>query len=85
VTYTDPHPEHTKQSAVLEEADAIGRFLDESGYILAEYRDVEGEGTQLAHVLKSLNEVLAEYFNIDLDKIEAEKREILASLRGDAK
>lgn len=41
-TTTDPYPEHAKQAAVLDESQAIGRFLDEGPYVLAEFREVEG-------------------------------------------
>lgn len=77
----DPYPEHTRQSAVLEEAEAIGRFLDESGYILAEYREIKGyREEQLMPVTASVNVVLARYFGIDLAKIDAEQRAMLAAL-----
>jgi hypothetical protein len=80
------YPEHTKQSAVLEEAQAIGQFLDESGYTLAEYAKVGGwSEPRLVPVTKSITKVLAEYFNIDLDKIEDEKRRMLADIRGENK
>lgn len=77
----DPYPEHTRQATVLDEAEAIGRFLDESGYILAEYREIKGYREEhLMPVSTSVHVILARYFGIDLDKIEAEKRAMLASL-----
>jgi hypothetical protein len=79
----DPYPEHTRQAAVLDEAEAIGRFLDESGYILAEYREIEGyREEQLMPVSTPVQNILARYFGIDLAKIDAEKRAMIAALAG---
>lgn len=75
------YPEHTRQAAVLDEAEAIGRFLDESGHILAEYRDIDGyREPVLMPVSTAIPVILARYFGIDLDKIETEKRAMLAAL-----
>jgi hypothetical protein len=77
-----PYPEHEKQAAVLDEAGAIGRFLDEGPYILAEYRDVDGfRDPLLVPVSKSIQQVLAEWLGIDLQRIEDEKRLMLDSMR----
>lgn len=77
----DPYPEHTRQAAVLEEAEAIGRFLDESGYILAEHRNIDGYREEvLMPVSASVHVILAKYFGIDLAKIEAEKRAMIATM-----
>lgn len=77
----DPYPEHTRQAAVLAEAEAIGRFLDESGYILAEYQKFEGWGDErLYPVSTPVPQILAKYFGIDLAKIEAEKRAMIATM-----
>lgn len=77
----DPYPEHTRQSAIFEEAQAIGRFLDESGYILAQYREIEGyREEQLMPVNTPVPQILAKYFGIDLAKIDAEQRAMLAAL-----
>lgn len=77
----DPYPEHTRQSAVLAEAEAIGRFLDETSYILAEFRMTPGYSEeQLMPVNASVQQILAKYFGIDLGKIEAEKRAMIAAL-----
>lgn len=85
-TIAERYPEHTKQSAIVDKSQAIGEFLEFSGYILAELPDEElvaaglvGEN-ELQPVSKSLQQVLAEYFEIDLNKIEQEKREMLDEL-----
>lgn len=79
----DPYPEHTRQAAVLDQAQAIGQFLDESGYILAEHRQIDGYSEeQLMPVTLPVQVILARYFSIDLDKIEAEKRAMIAQMAG---
>lgn len=76
------YPEHAKQEKIVDESQAIGEFLDTSGCILAEYRTVDGFlEPQLVPVNKSIEQVLADYFEIDLRKIEAEKRAMLESIR----
>lgn len=78
----DPYPEHTKQAAVLEESQAIGQFLDEGPYVLAEYVAFEDHDHEtLVPVSKPIQQVLAEHFGIDLDAIEREKRRMLESMR----
>jgi hypothetical protein len=80
-TTHDPYPEHTRQRAVLDEAQAIGEFIDTTSYILAEYRVMDGwHEPRLVPATKSIEQILADYFGIDLSKIEAEKRAILADL-----
>jgi hypothetical protein len=77
----DPYPEHTRQTAVLAEAEAIGRFLDETSYILAEFRMTPGYSEeQLMPVSAPVQVILARYFGIDLAKIETEKRAMIAAL-----
>lgn len=74
-------PEHKKLSEVHDESQAIGDFLDETAYLLAEYRRVEGSPDPvLMPVELSVQQVLAEHFGIDLTRLEAEEREILAQL-----
>ena len=81
-TVNDPYPEHTRQHAVLDDSQAIGAFLDESRYLLAEYRDIEGCREQhLIPVSTPVHVILAEYFGIDLAKIEAEKRAMIAAIQ----
>lgn len=82
---TSPYPEHAKQAAVLAQSQAIGEFLDEGPYYLAEYREIEGyRDPQLVPVGRSLQQVLADWFGIDLAEIEREKRRMLEAMRGAA-
>lgn len=76
------YPEHDKPKAVETESDAIGTFLEESGFILAEYRDAEGFAeSQLLPVQRSTRQVLADYFKIDLPEIGREKVRMLDAQR----
>lgn len=88
--YVDLHPECTKARAVSEESHAIGEFLDTSGYVLAHWIDCEDyhesgghcqAGSHLMPVPGSIEKVLADYFKIDLAKVETEKRAMLASIQ----
>ena len=73
----DTYPEHAKLMAMREKSQAIGELLDVSGYVLCEY--VEGFNNPKP-VGKTINQILADYFHIDLKVIEEEKRQMLAVL-----
>lgn len=74
------YPEHDKLSAVKDQTQAIGEFVDwlhdEKEIVLARLDDCGR-----AYGAGSLLDLLAEWAGIDLDKIEAEKREMLETLR----
>lgn len=72
------YPEHEKLSAISAESQAIGQFLDEGTYTLCEVDKYD----RFVPVGKSIQEILADYFGIDLNKIEAEKRQMLDEIRG---
>jgi hypothetical protein len=75
------YPEHDKLKAVAEESDAIGTFLEESGFILAEYRDAEGFAeSQLLPIQCSTQQILADYFKIDLTELGREQVRMLDAL-----
>lgn len=74
---TDPYPEHAKQEKVIDEAQIIGRFLDTTDYVLAEYHENGGGEDLLWPVTKTIQQILADYFDIDLNKIETEKQQML--------
>lgn len=79
-TTPDPYPEHTRQTEILGDADAIGQFIESTEYVLAEYRtfDDDDRGPQLVPVATPIVQILAAHFGIDLAKIETEKRAMLA-------
>jgi hypothetical protein len=74
------YPEHTKLMGIMARSQPIGEFLDEMPYTLAEYQDVGGESV-LMPVHKDINQILADFFDIDLKKIETEKRGMIEELR----
>ncbi len=72
-----------KMKAVQEQSHAIGEFLDNCGYALCKLES-HGRtfgGTEYVVTHKSIEEILADYFHIDLKKVEAEKRQLLESVR----
>lgn len=76
------YPEHEKLEKIAKFSQSIGAFIEGGKYLLAEYVEIEGyREAQLLPVSRPLNEILAEYFDIDLDKIEEEKRQMLDCLR----
>lgn len=80
------YPEHDKMSAVQKQSQVCGEFLDwlqdEKELHLAKYVRPEGYiDNYLAVAHARREELLAEFFEIDLDKIEAERRQMLAALR----
>lgn len=79
------YPEHDRLAEVAEHSQEIGRFLDEflpsKGIHLAIYSDARIARGELVPAPFTINGLLAEFYDIDLNKIEAEKRAMLASLR----
>jgi len=75
------YPECEKMSAVREESQAIGQFLDwlcgEKEYEICSYKD----GDILTPIRFSIENLLAEFFDIDLKKVEKEKHAMLVALR----
>lgn len=72
------YPEHEKMHEVADESQAIGEFIEFSPYRLCEWNERHQE---FIPVSKPINEILADYFEIDLNKIETEKRAMLAEMR----
>lgn len=75
------YPEHDKLTAVAAETQAAGEFIDwltEQGYVLAKHN---GTGDYLYEAPRSLTALLADWKEIDQDKLEAEKRRMLEVIR----
>lgn len=72
------YPEHDKLAGVKDQSQAIGEFIDFGGYVLCRPSE---SGRSFEAVHQSIPRILAEYFQIDLDKIEREKRAMLDALR----
>jgi len=78
-------PEINKMLMVQPESQAIGQFLEwlgTKGYAIGKYETVEGYlSEQFVPDLRPINQMLAEYYEIDLTKVDTEQRAILEALR----
>jgi len=78
-------PECDRLAAVAGESQQIGDFLDwleERGIHLAQWVTPDGYvEPRLVTVDRSFTQILADYFDIDLAKVERERRAILTHLR----
>lgn len=76
------YPEHEKLKEVQDQSQVIGEFLEwlnyERKYSLCEN---EIRYDSWLPVSENHQELLAQYFNINLDKLEQEKRQMLESLK----
>jgi hypothetical protein len=82
---TVPTPELDKMSAVRDESQAIGEFLEwmsSRGLVFAKWVDRGIHDDELVEDRKPIKERLAEYFEIDLNKVDEEQRMLLDTLRG---
>jgi hypothetical protein len=79
------YPECERLKAVSGESQAIGNFIEwlgEERMFIVKYEKVEGyRDEQALPVTKSIEQMLADYFDIDLKKVEKERRAILAYLQ----
>jgi hypothetical protein len=82
-------PECEKLSKVSKQSDPIGQFLEwlknARGYKVAEYitdpHSYRGEDQILVEVKETTEQLLADYFDIDLEKVEKERQMLLNWLR----
>ena len=81
----DLYPEHTKLEKINDKSQACGEFIDwlytKHGINIccADYED--GSGGEWRLVLTNTQYLLAEFFGIDLEKIDTEKAAMLEQLR----
>lgn len=78
------YPECEKLAAVKDKSQIVGEFIDwlrhEKGFDICE-PDTNNDGEEEYYpVTASVEKLLAEFFDIDLDKVEKERRKILADL-----
>lgn len=77
------YPEHEKLHAIHDTSQTIGEFLDiflpSKGIVLAEH-DEEG-GPLLWPTHRTIQSLLAEFFEIDQKRIDAEKEAMLEAMR----
>lgn len=75
------YPECERVRAVSDQSQGIGEFLEwcqEEGYVLASFDEATGTCWPIR---KRIEQLLADYFEIDLVKVEAERRAMLAEIR----
>lgn len=82
---TTEYPEHEKLLKVKDESQAIGEFIEwlaSKRMALGEWREFEEyDNPQFVVAHLNVNTILAEFFNIDLTALEAEKRAMLDAMR----
>lgn len=76
-------PECERLAAVSEESNKIGDFLEwlQNKVTFCEWDDSHERYEKHKYDYTSINGILADYFNIDLDKVEKERRALLEWLR----
>jgi hypothetical protein len=77
-------PECEKLAAIKDEGQVIGEFLEwleGKGWFLCEYKDDYCKGNMPLPVIFNKDRLLAEYFYIDLKKVEAERCALLEEIR----
>ena len=88
------YPEHEKLQAVKDKSQAIGEFVEwlqgTKGFRLAKWEKVPDEsvfadeGSEVDELFQqfiNIEQLLAEFFGIDLQKLEQEKRAMLEQIR----
>ena len=82
------YPEHEKLHQVKDKSQAIGEFLDWLGnerepraQLCELVKSEDTEDYEFTPIVKNIQMILAEYFKIDLEKLEKEKRDILDDFR----
>ena len=77
-------PELDKMLAVQEKSQVIGEFLewlrDELQFEICDY-----DGDEYCSVGRNTEQLLADFFKIDLNKCEQERQQILADLKSDGR
>lgn len=72
------YPQHEKLNAVKDQSQTIGDFLEwlnEKDFVVAKF---DARNCMLYPEYLSMDRILAEYFEIDLNALESEKRAMLA-------
>jgi hypothetical protein len=88
-TNKTPYPEHEKMKEISDKSQVVGEFLawaNENGMWIARYQtrwvNASGESVdELVPVATPTVELLAQFFEIDLGKIESEKQAMLDEIR----
>lgn len=76
------YPEHERLAVIKDQSQTIGEFLDWLQAI-GIVRAVWGPDESLYHDHHNIRDLLAEYFEIDQDRLEDEKRAMLDTMKSD--
>jgi len=78
------YPEHEKLQKIQDKSQTIGEFLDWLGYE-HEYFICEKSGKyqEWYPISQNHQKLLAQYFDINLDKLEQEKKQMLEALKNE--
>ena len=74
----EKYPECEKLRAIQPKSQIVGEFLDDCGFTLCEWNDTACEWQPIRLTMEQL---LARAYDIDLDKVEEERRRIIAEIR----
>jgi hypothetical protein len=83
------YPECEKMSKVKKQSQLVGEFLDwlvnEREIVLSEYHEGEGRNDEevLMPISVKIEKLLAEFFEIDLNKVEQERRQMIEEIRNE--
>jgi hypothetical protein len=77
----EQYPEHEKLKGLGGANQIVGDFIEWLAERRIELAEWNPSGTYCMPIHRSRDDLLAEFFEIDRDKLEAEKRAMLASLR----
>lgn len=78
------YPEHEKLEAIRDQSQIIGEFLEwlsSQGIHLAKWHSHATGWDESVPLFMRIEDILAQYFDIDQNRLEDEKQEILDSLR----
>lgn len=75
------YPEHEKLRAIKDQSEPIGQFLADMECEGIELCKFDREVGEYQPLYKSINAILADYFEIDLVKLEEEKQAMLKEVR----
>lgn len=79
------YPEHEKLHKIQNESQVQGEFIEWFGSKGIQLMTWNTDDNKWYHEHRPIRALLAEYHEIDLDKLEQEKRAMLAALRGESK
>lgn len=82
----EDYPEHIKVSGIKNYSQVIGEFLEwmqNEGYVIAKHTPKYGPGSYpegLVPAYKPIQDLLAEFFEIDQNKLEEERKQMLYAI-----